>query len=318
MNMEHNDDVDHTPEMLPHEDSDATSRHFPVDVDVADHASGSWASGGPVVVARSVDDLSEFCRPGIYKACRCLGMSYRAIHDWLAVHDNPCTMISFFTAAVLGLLGPCVVFTYFHPAVTWKFLVPLGISLSSEMFNILFFWRDGPNHAETRKCHILALLWAIPLIGLSLAAFFRPESSTPFSSQPIFCGVVSAQVFWIAVSCKAGRIPTMRIPKLGSLQGLLMESLGITIRVMDILTSMLLIYSISVEVCGPPWTVPKMSLASTCARAAQHCTSHSERNGDALTLCIRMAAKSAALSHVGAKYWCTVPGQVRLVLAHPG
>lgn len=195
------------------------------------------------------DDLSEFCHPVLYSTCRCLGMSDHAIRGWIATHDSPGAMVAYFISAVLHLGFAAVTYTYFHPAATWRTQASLAISISSETVNTLFFWRNGPHHAQTRFCQSLLVLWAVPLVSISAVAIFSPESRYPFSSQPAFCGALSIIVFFAAVTCKSGRVPAMRQPKLSSSLALLIESFSITIRVMDTLTSVLLVCSIMYEVC---------------------------------------------------------------------
>lgn len=230
----------------------ATTPHIPPTslfvADIAQVSTGSPASQAQEHVPEQLDDWSEFCHPVLYSTCRHLGMSSYAVRDWIATHDSPGTMASFFISAFLGIICSSVTYTNFFPAVTWTTLVSLVLSMASEALNLLLFWRTGPSHAETRVCHTLVLLWALPLVSISGFAFFIRENRMPFRSQTSFCGALSALVFFAAVSCKAGRVRALRQPKLSSVQALLLESFSITIGVMYTLTSCLLVLSIVHEV----------------------------------------------------------------------
>lgn len=231
--------------------SNSSSSRQAVDVSVADFSPRRATTPAQQPVPEPVDDLSEFCHPLLYKACRSLGMTEHAVRDWIALHDSPSTIAAFFIAALLGLVCPSITFTYFHPETMWKIIVPITISMSSESLNVVFFWRNGPYHSQSRICKVLLLLWAGPLVGLSAAVFFGPESKTPFKSKPGFTGIVSALLFCAVVTCKAGRISTMRLPRLASVQSLVLESLCLSIRIMDILTSIYLVSGVVDEVCDP-------------------------------------------------------------------
>eukprot|EP00892_Ulva_mutabilis_P003250 jgi/Ulvmu1/1297/UM011_0021.1 len=227
----------------------ATSASFVSSSSFARGSSVDPSTQAPAAVGEH-DDLSEFCHPVLYKTCRHLGMRNDAIRDWIAAYDSPGTMASYFISAALGVLCVSFIYTYFHPEVTWKVQAPLAISMSSEALNTLGLWRNGPKHAQTRLCQVLVALWAIPLMIISAITFSRPEPSLPFASQAAFCGAFSTVVFFAVVTCKAGRVPAMRQPKLSSALALLTDSTTISIRIMDTLTSILLVRGIIDEARG--------------------------------------------------------------------